>query len=142
MNKEVCERHLEFTCEAAPRMEDNKIPDRLADWQPRRYRRYDLEFPVRMIFQNGAVVTELEGVSKNVSVGGLLVRSATPLPQHTSIRFTLIVHGKNAVRPVHLVGEGEVVRVVTSTAAGGAFLMAVRCSTTVTQLEEYLSQAC
>lgn len=84
---------------------------RLSDWQGRKYRRFALEFPVRMKFQSGSSNAEIEAVSENVSVGGLLIRSALPIPQHTPVTFVLSVHGKRSVRPVHLVGEGEVVRV-------------------------------
>jgi hypothetical protein len=81
--------------------------------------------------------TEIEAVSKNVSVGGLLVRSAFMIPQHTAVSFVLSVHGEKAVRPIHLMGEGEIVR-VESEEAGTAFVMAVKCKAPVTQLEEYL----
>jgi hypothetical protein len=122
-------------------MEDSNIPDRLTDWKARSHRRYDLEFPVLMKIQNGAWATESEGVTKNLSVGGLLVRSVVLLPQHASVRFTLIMHGKNAVRPVHILGAGEVVRVTTSD-ADGAVLIAVRCNTPLVQLEEHIPENC
>ena len=116
---------------------------RLSDWQGRKYRRFALEFPVRMQFQSGSSNAEIEAVSENVSVGGLLVRSALPIPQHTPVTFVLSVHGKRSVRPVHLVGEGEVVRVEGGDGAA-TFMMAVKCNAPVTQLEEYLpvSGAC
>ncbi len=110
---------------------------RLSDWQGRKYRRFALEFPVRMKFQSGSATAEIEAVSQNVSVGGLLVRSALPIPQHTPVTFILSVHGKQSVRPVHLMGEGEVVR-VEGGEAEATFMMAVKCNAPVTQLEEYL----
>lgn len=110
---------------------------RLSDWQGRKYRRFALEFPVRMKFRSGSATAEIEAVSQNVSVGGLLVRSALPIPQHTPVTFILSVHGKQSVRPVHLMGEGEVVR-VEGGEAEVTFMMAVKCDAPVTQLEEYL----
>jgi len=110
---------------------------RLSDRQHRKYRRFELAFPVRMKFQSGAGSAEIEAVSKNISLGGLLVRSTLPIPPHTSVTFILSVHGKHSVRPVRLMGEGEVVR-VEGGEAEATFMMAVKCNAPVTQLEEYL----
>ena len=110
---------------------------RLSDWRGRMYRRFDLEFPVRLRFHAGSTDTEIEAVSKNVSVSGLLVRSVLPIPEHTPVTFILSVYGEKAVRPVHLMGEGEVVR-VEGVESDATFMMAVKCNTPVTQLEEYL----
>jgi len=109
----------------------------LSDCRGRRYRRFELEFPVRLKFQVGSTSAEIETISQNVSIGGLLVRSALPVPAHTPVMFSLNVHGRETLRPVHLVGEGQIVRVETGEAEG-TFVIAVKCSAPVTQLEEYL----
>jgi hypothetical protein len=70
--------------------------------------------------------TEVEGVSKNVSVGGLLVRSTLMIPQNTPISFILSVHGEQAVRPVHLMGEGDIVR-AESEESHATFVLTVKC---------------
>lgn len=106
-------------------------------WQGRAYRRFELQFPVRIRFQNGSVRQEVEGVSKNISVGGLLVRSTIPIPQHASVSFIISLHGSEAVRPVHVMGEGEVVRVLEH---GGVYLMAVKCNEPVVHLEDFLRE--
>src|ERR1700742_2002317 len=99
---------------------------RLWDWKGRKYRRFSLEFPVRIKVHAGPLNSEVEAVSKNVSVGGLLVRSAQSIPQNSLVTFVLSVHGEQAVRPVHLVGEGEIVRVENET-ADATFSLAVKC---------------
>ena len=118
-------------------MDTIEMFQKLSDWRGRSYRRFELEFPVRLKFQVGSTSSEIETVSKNVSIGGLLVRSALPIPEQTSVVFVLSVHAKQSVRPVHLVGEGEIVR-LESGEAEGTFVMAVKCNALVTQLEEYL----
>ena len=139
MDEEARQARARCCYEAISSMEESKLSNRLAtDWKARSYRRYDLEFPVLLRFQDGGVFAQCEGVSKNLSVGGLLVTSVVSLPLNTSVQFTLTMHGRNAVRPVHIVGEGEVVR-VTASATDGAFLIAVQCKTPVTQLEKHLS---
>ena len=110
---------------------------RLSDWRGRNYRRFELAFPVRLKFRLGSASSEIETVSKNVSLGGLLVRSAHSLPEHTEVTFVLSVHGKQSLRPVHLVGEGRIVRVELDD-VDGTFVMAVKCDALVTQLEQYL----
>ncbi len=110
---------------------------RLSDWKGRKYRRFNLEFPLQMKVQSLSLITEIEAVSKNVSVGGLLVKSALMIPQNASVSFVLSVHGEGAIRPIHLMGEGEVVRVETEE-EGASFVMAVKCKAPVRQLEEYL----
>lgn len=110
---------------------------RLSKWKGRKYRRFNLEFPVQIKVQSGSPATEIEAVSKNISVGGLVVRSAGMVPQDTPVSFILSVHGEQAVRPIHLFGEGEVVRVEREE-AGAIFIMAIKCKAPVTQLEQLL----
>lgn len=106
-------------------------------WHGRSYRRFRLEFPVRLKFQVGQATSEIETVSKDLSVGGLLLRSVRPVPTNTPVTFVLSVHGKHSVRPIHLCGEGEIVR-IESDEAEGTYIMAVKCSAPVTHLEEFL----
>jgi hypothetical protein len=107
------------------------------DRRGRTYRRFKLEFPVRLKFETDSRRSEIEAVSKNLSVGGLLVRSALPVPQDTPVTFVLTVHGSQSLRPIHLAGEGQIVR-VEGGEADGTFAIAVKCNVPVTQLEEYL----
>jgi hypothetical protein len=97
----------------------------------------ELEYPVRVKFHSGETVAEVAATSRNVSVGGLLLSVASPIPQHTPVTFIMRVHGEQMVRPIHLAGEGEVVR-VEEREADGAFAIAVQCKTPITQLQEFL----
>ncbi len=106
-------------------------------WHGRTYRRFELQFPVRIRFQSGATRLEVEGVSKNVSVGGLLVRSTVAIPPHTAVSFVLSLHGSDAVRPIHIRGEGSVVRVWEH---AGIYLLAVKCREPVVHLEDFLKE--
>ncbi len=121
-------------------MERPNTEERCSNWHGRTYRRFKLEFPVRLKFQNGRSTEEVEGVSKNLSIGGLLVRSVLPVPQHTLVTFVLSVHGRHSLRPIHLMGGGEIVRVEVADAEG-AFMMAVKCGSPVVELEEFLPSA-
>jgi hypothetical protein len=118
-------------------MERSKTLHEASVWRGRTYRRFRLEFPVRLKYRNGPSTTEIDTVSKDLSLGGLLVRSALPVPEHTLVSFVLSVHGSQSLRPVYLIGDGEVVRVET-TAVDVPFALAIRCNAPVTELEEYL----
>jgi len=95
--------------------------------EARRYRRFKLALPVHMKFVSGATGQEIETISENISVGGVLVRSTVLIPQHTAVTLVVDVHGEKALRPVHVVGEGQVAR-VEKVEAGAAFLIAVECN--------------
>jgi hypothetical protein len=105
---------------------------RLSDWQRRKYPRFNLEYPVRITIDGGGPGGELETVSKNLSIGGFMARSATAIPLHTPITFIISVHGEQAMRPIHLVGEGKIVR-VESYDNDAPFFIAVQCKMPIAQ---------
>lgn len=101
----------------------------------RKHRRFALEFPVRFQLRTGSTSTEVEGVSKNVSLGGLLVRSAVAVPADTPVTVVLTLHAGKSVRPVHLTSDGRVVR-LEATVQDGVFMIAVQCNGPMTHPEE------
>src|SRR5215468_3035794 len=94
--------------------------------QERKYRRFKLKYPVHVKFQSGNVTSELDATSRNVSLGGLLLETTSPIPRHSPVSFVLTLRGGTIVRPVELAGEGEVVRVQPS-GLGTGFDIAVKC---------------
>jgi hypothetical protein len=102
----------------------------------RKYRRYELRYPVRVRFPLGEAVSEFDALSKNVSVGGMLIQAAAPVPEHCSVTLTMTLHGRPIVRPIQLTAEGRVVRVVRDSPG---FAIAVECSEPMTQLASALS---
>ena len=90
---------------------------------------------MRLKYEPGGSSVEVETLSKNVSIGGLLVRSDSIIPEHTPVTFVISIQGGLAVQPIYLAGEGEIVRVE---GCGATFGLAVECKTVITQLEHYL----
>lgn len=98
----------------------------------RKYRRYNLRYPVHVQFSAGDSVLELDAVSKNLSVGGMLLESVASIPQQCPVMLTVTMQGHPIMRPIHLMAEGKVVR-VEQTDPG--FAIAVECSRPLSQIE-------
>jgi hypothetical protein len=107
-------------------------------WHGRKYRRYQLECPVRIIAKSDGLSDEFETISKNIGVGGLVVRSVSQLPEGAFVTFVISLHGEGGVRPIHLVGEGEVVRVEPNGSVG-VYSIALRCTVPITELEQFIA---
>jgi hypothetical protein len=106
--------------------------------QERKYRRFNLRYPVHVKFQSGNLLSELDAVSRNVSLGGMLLETASRVPEQASVSFVMTVKGGRIVRPIELAGEGQVVRVETSGTPAG-YAIAVQCRNPMTQIEPYLA---
>ena len=106
--------------------------------QRREYRRFRLRHQVLVKYQAGDSVSEVQAVSKNVSIAGLLLETDARIPQCCPVSFVMTVKGGRVIRPIQFVGEGEVVRVEPD-ATGAGFAIAVKCKRPISQLEHYLS---
>jgi hypothetical protein len=106
----------------------------------RRYRRFDFQFPVCLSFPSAGVVRKLEAVSKNVSIGGLLLKSGDQIPPHTHVSLTMDVRSPWSSRAVRLLAEGEVVR-VEPLGPGAGYAIAVQCKRPIREMEDHLPAA-
>jgi len=106
-------------------------------FQERKYRRFSVRCPVQVLFDVAGSVSELEAISNNVSLGGILLEAATPIPPHCDVTFAMAVPEHHIVGGVQLAGEGEVVR-VESHQSGTGFAIAVKCRRPLSKLEDYL----
>jgi len=106
----------------------------------RKHRRYSLKYPVHLQFSSGNVLSDLEAVSVNVSVGGMLLETTSTIPENTGLTFVMTLEGGRIVRPIQLVGKGHVVRVENIGAAPG-FSIAVKCDTPISEIDTYLATA-
>src|SRR5262249_46601166 len=98
--------------------------------QERKHRRFSLQYPVRLKVYSADSTVELEAMSRNISIGGLLLETSLQIPQHASVSFRMIVRTPQAARPFQLIGEGRVVRVdprITEKPAERMFAIAVEC---------------
>jgi hypothetical protein len=103
----------------------------------RMYRRFNLRYPVHVKFRSGNLVSELDTMSRNVSLGGMLLETASPIPEQTSVSFVMTLKGGRIARPIELAGDGQVVRVENSQTP--AYAIAVQCKDPIIQIEPYLA---
>jgi len=106
-------------------------------FQERKYRRFLMRYPVQVTFDAGGSVSELQAISNNVSLDGMLLEAATPIPQYCDVSFTMAVPQNDAVGPFQLTGEGQVLR-VESHQSGTGVSIAVKCKRPISKLRGIL----
>jgi hypothetical protein len=104
--------------------------------QERKHRRFSLQYPVHLRVHSADLMVEFEAISRNISIGGLLLEASSLIPQHTPVSFTVTVKHNELGRPIHFVGEGRVVRVDPKTKED-VFAIAVECQRPITQVDAY-----
>lgn len=79
-------------------------------------------------------VTAVDAVTRNISLGGLLLESPCLIPCHTAVEFIITLQSGVISRPVKLKGAGQIVRVEPGRTAE-KFAIAVACSQLLSELE-------
>ena len=92
----------------------------------RKHRRFLASYPVELKVYSEGTASNLQAITQNVSVGGLLLVTASPVPQRCSADFIMTLHGGQLSRPIRVVGQGEVVRVEPLGPCAG-FAVAIKC---------------
>ena len=100
-----------------------RLPDRP---EQRKHRLFSVSYPVHVKFHLEDSASELQAVTKDVSIGGLLLETASLIPQHCPVDFIMTLHGGPVTRPIQVIGEGEVVRVEPH-GPGAGFAIAIKC---------------
>ena len=106
----------------------------------RKHRRFVLRLPVRVAFSREGVLKKIATITRNVSVGGLLLESADPVPLRTSITLKMDLRSLSG-RTISLVAEGRVVR-VESSSPHAIFAIAVECKRPISEMTDRFSVAC
>lgn len=96
----------------------------------RRFRRFELRYPVHVKFPSGNSMAEVDVVSKNICHHGLLLESTLPIPYRSPVEFTITLPSL----PLKLGGRGEVVRVEEGPSTD-SFRIAVACAEPIYEIE-------
>ena len=91
----------------------------------RKFRRLRLRYPVHLKIESPDTECELDAMSHDVSIGGLLLETSFVIPDHSRVSFIMKITDDQLVRPVELEGNGEIVRVESR--ADQKFRIAVAC---------------
>ncbi len=110
--------------------------DRQSFTEQRRHRRFDLRYPVRVEFKLGTSVSELLAVSKNMSLGGILLEADSAIPRECDVRFAMMIRSHHIIGDTQITGEGEIVR-VEAHGPGCGFAIAVECTRPISDLQNY-----
>ncbi len=113
-----------------------RLPDRP---EQRKHRRFSVSYPVHVKFHLEDSASELQAVTKDVSIGGLLLETASLIPQHCPVDFIMTLHGGPVTRPIQVIGEREVVRVEPH-GPGAGFAIAVKCKRPISQMQHALPE--
>ena len=105
--------------------------------QKRQHRRFSIRYPVSVMFVLEGSVSKLRAISRNVSVGGVLLESDSSIPQHCGVKFIIQIREHHIIGPTKIVGEGEVVRVEPHR-SGVGYAIAVKCKHPITELRTHL----
>jgi len=116
------------------KLDDDAVLSPLAE---RKHRRFDLQHPARLTLRSNDSIVELDAVSRNIGMGGVLLETSSMIPRNTLVSFVITVLTAKMVRPIQLVGEGKVVR-VDAKAAEEVFTIAVYCERPIIRTDDPL----
>jgi PilZ domain len=77
----------------------------------RSHARFALRCRAQVEFTFVGTSSRLDCVTRNVSIGGLLIESPALVPEHMSVNFSITADGRQMVPALEFTGAGEVVRV-------------------------------
>jgi hypothetical protein len=91
----------------------------------RKHPRFALNYPVQLKFRGEGNLQILEAMSHNISLGGVFLHAAGPVPQNCDVEFVVTVPRNPTREPIRLKGTGRVVRIEQT--SSGAFGVAIEC---------------
>lgn len=80
---------------------------------------------MQLKFHANNLLVEAEAVTRNISMGGSLLDTATLIPEQTRVSFVLTLRGWPLIRPILVKGQARVVRIEPAKDASG-FVMALQ----------------
>jgi hypothetical protein len=89
-----------------------------------------VQFPV------GDATSTLSTISRNISLGGVLVETEAPIPEDCRVVLTMSLKGEPIVHPLRVTAEGKVVRVVSE---NPGFAIGIEFNKPISRIEGLLS---
>ena len=101
--------------------------------EQRKYRRFNLRCPVLISTSFENSLREVEGITINVSLGGLLLEAPSLASRNNTARFIMSVKSPPVTHPIVLAGTGKIVRVVRH---GTGCVIAIQCASPLAEMDE------
>jgi len=98
----------------------------MVSYSRRKYRRFALRYRIRVKVRSAGQHSLFEGVTRNISAGGLLLESPTRIPKRSAVSFTIIAQGGYVIHPIAFAGKGKVVRIEPAPRQAG-YAIALKC---------------
>jgi PilZ domain len=98
----------------------------MCDLQRRTSPRFALRYRAHVDYSLDGTEHPLECITKNISLGGVLLESPALIPVNCPLRFVIKAAGEKKTRQIQFKGRGEVVRVQLDP-LGSGLVVAVRC---------------
>lgn len=92
----------------------------------RRHARFSLRYRVHLKFHSEGRDAELDGITINLGIGGLLLESPSPILEHCNVDFTIIAEGGQVIWPLAFAGKGKIVRMEPDP-PGSGYVVALKC---------------
>jgi hypothetical protein len=99
----------------------------MSDLQKRTNPRFPLRYKAHVQYTFDGAACHLECVTKNVSLGGVLLESPALIPLNCSLEFVIRAAEVRMLRQIEFNGSGKVVRVEPDP-PGSGFWIAVKCA--------------
>jgi hypothetical protein len=98
----------------------------MAVHEKRKHTRFSLHYQIRLKFRSQGRNTKFDGITRNLSICGVLLESASHLPKHRAVDFTIAVEAGQMICPIAFAGTGKVVR-IDPNPAGLGYVVALKC---------------
>lgn len=93
----------------------------------RRHARFLINHSVTLMVKQGQYSQPVEGITENISLGGLCVRTPFLLPEHVVVRFVIEVRSAFKHKTIRLKGSGRIMW-AEANSASDQFKLAIKCS--------------
>jgi PilZ domain len=87
--------------------------------------RFGLRYSIRLKFISSGRTFRLDAITRNVSIGGLLLESPSRIPKACPVTFTITAERTQMIPPLVFAGKGEVVR-IDPDPRGAGYLVALK----------------
>jgi PilZ domain len=92
----------------------------------RKHPRFSLRYRIHLKFHSEVGDGESDGITRNLSIGGVLLECPSRIPELCAVYFTIFAEGGQVIWPLAFAGKGKVVR-IDPDSTGSGYAIALKC---------------